>query len=385
MAYNFDRRIDRRKSDCVKWDIFPDDVLPMWVADMDFISPEPVIRALREKVDQGVFGYGCEPADLREILVSQLEQRFHWKVAPDALVFIPGVVTGFNLVCHTFTNPGDGLLIQTPVYPPILHANLNSGLHREEIELDHNPDGGYSVDMQEFEDTITDRTRIFLLCNPHNPVGKVFKQPELEQMAEICMRHDLLICSDEIHGDLIFSGNRHAPIASLTPEIADRTITFMAPSKTYNIAGLAGSLAIIPNPELRKQFSDGRMGMVPEVNVLGMAAMRAAYLEGQPWLDELLVYLENNRNAMLEYIRTEMPTIHVHAPEGTYLAWLDCREAGIAGNPAKFFLEQARVAVNDGEEFGKGGEGFVRLNFGCPQSMLIEALEKIKVSLQAMG
>jgi cystathionine beta-lyase len=381
MKNDFDRRLDRRGTNCAKWDLYPEDVLPMWVADMDFRSPEPVVQALRERIDQGVFGYGTEPCDLREIIVARLEQCFHWKVAPEALVFLPGVVTGFNLACHTFTAPGDGLLIQTPVYPPILHAHLNSGLRSESVELTRYADGSYELDLHAFEEAITDTTRMFLLCNPHNPVGRVFRQAELENMAEICLRHDLLICSDEIHGDLIYSPNRHVPIASLSTEIAERAITFMAPSKTFNIAGLESSFAIIPNAELRKQFCHGRLGITPEVNVLGMVATRAAYLEGQEWLDEAMAYLTANRAALLGFLQTEMPSISCRAPEGTYLAWLDCRAAGIAGNPSKFFLEKAKVALNAGEDFGKGGEGFVRLNFGCPREMLMEALEKMKAAL----
>jgi cystathionine beta-lyase len=226
--------------------------------------------------------------------------------------------------------------------------------------------------------------RLFILCNPHNPVGRVFQRQELERMAEICLRHDMVICSDEIHCDLVFPGNRHVPMASLAPEIADQTITLMAPSKTFNIPGLKCSVAIVQNPELRKKLKRTHTGLVHGVNVMGYTAALAAYRDGQAWLDEVLRYMEANLDFLLQYVEAHLPGITMSRPEGTYLAWLRCHEAGIPGNPHEFFLKQARVAVNDGAVFGRGGEGFVRLNFGCPRSMLTEALDKMKEALLAL-
>ena len=242
-------------------------------------------------------------------------------------------------------------------------------------------DGSYTIDFDAFESAITNRTRVFLLCSPHNPVGRVWRRDELEHMADICQHRNLVICSDEIHGDLIFSGYRHVPIASLAPEIAERTITLIAPSKTFNIAGLGCSVAIIPNQELRRQYGAAHAGLVPHVNLMGYIATLAAYRDGQTWLDELLQYLERNRDVLLDYVRTQLPGVRLGKPEGTYLAWLDCRDAGIPGKPCEFFLHNAQVALNDGATFGQGGEGFVRLNFGCPRSTLIEALDKMKAAL----
>jgi cystathionine beta-lyase len=286
------------------------------------------------------------------------------------------------MAAHAFIKPGDGLLIQPPVYMPFLTTAGNAGGITQQAGLMRAPDGTYSVDMDAFNAAITGQTRMFLLCNPHNPVGRVFSPAELKAMAEACLRHNLVICSDEIHCDLVFSGHRHIPIASLSPEIAQRTVTLMAPSKTFNIAGLGCSFAIIQNPELRKQFQRAGGGMVHFVNMLGLVAGKAAYQEGQEWLDQLMAYLQGNRDYLVRFVNEQLPGVKMASPEGTYLAWLDCREAGLPVKPAEFFLKSARVGLNDGEAFGPGGEGFVRLNFGCPRAMLAEALERMKRALE---
>ncbi len=376
-----DQIIDRQSLEGDKWHRYDEDVLPLWVADMDFRCPDPVLGALRERVDHGVFGYPSELPELRPVFVERLQRLYDWHVSPEALVFLPGVITGFNLAIRSVTSPGDGVLVQTPVYSPILHAPGNHGCVLDEMELTRQPSGEYSVDPDRFAGAITDRTRVFVLCNPHNPVGRVFRRDELEQMAETCLEHDLIICSDEIHCDLLFPGYQHLPIATLSPEIAERTITLMAPSKTYNIAGLHCSVAIIENCELRQQYLDARAGLVSSVGGMGQAAALAAYRDGQPWLDTVLCYLESNLDCLLEYVATELPGIRMSRPEGTYLGWLDCREANLPKAPHEFFLEKARVALNDGAAFGKGGEGFVRLNFACPRQTLMEALHRMRAAL----
>lgn len=382
MANNLDELVDRRRSDSEKWRRYGEEVLPLWVADMDFRSPEPVIRALRERVEHGVFGYGCEPPELRGVLVERLQKLYGWSVPADALVFLPGVVVGFNLVCRALVGPDDGVLVQTPVYGPIHRAPALAGLASHSMELTRGPDGHYGVDLDAMERAVNERTRMFLLCSPHNPVGRVFRREELMGMAEVCLRHDLLICSDDIHCDLVFRGHPHLPIASLAREVAERTITLMAPSKTFNIAGLHFGVAIIENAELRKRFEEARRGLVPTPDVLSCTAALAAYREGQPWLDQVLAYLEANRDYLVEYVRANLPGIRVTVPEGTYLAWLDCRGAALPTCPQQFFLERAQVALNDGAWFGRGGEGFVRLNFGCPRSILVEALERMRKALE---
>ncbi len=379
--YDFDRIIDRRSTGSIKWRHYADDVLPMWVADMDFAAPEAVLEALHTRITHGVLGYEEPPAALVEVIIARLQHLYNWTIAPEAICFLPGVVTGFNLAAQAFLTPGDGLLIQTPVYPPFLSVAGKAGAVSHIMELTRGEDGRYSVDFALFEHTITDRTRMFLLCNPHNPVGRVFREDELATMAELCLRHNLLICSDEIHCDLIFNGHRHIPIATLAPEIAARTITLMAPSKTFNIAGLHCAFAIITDAELRRQYLAARRGIVEMVNVLGYTAALAAYREGQPWLDALLRYLEANRDVVVAFVQQQMPGITVTSPEGTYLAWLDGRAAGIPGSVYTFFLNEARVALNDGPTFGPGGEGFVRLNFGCPRALLMEGLERMRAAL----
>ena len=381
MTYDFDRLVDRRHTDSSKWQKYGPDVVPLWVADMDFQSPEPVIRALRERVEHGVFGYlALEQPEFHELFADRLLKRYNWRVSPDAVVLIPGVIPGFNVAGRVLAAPGDGLILQTPVYPPILRAASSIGLTREEAPLARRPDGSYAPDLDAFVAAIRERTRFFLLCNPHNPVGRVFSRDELTRLAEVCLRRGLAIVADEIHCELTLDGQRHTPIASLAPEISERTITLMAPSKTFNLAGLKCSVAIIPNAALREKFVAGRVDLVQTVNVLGYAAAFAAYRDGQPWLDELLRYLEANRDFVVEYVRARLPGVAVAPPEATYLAWLDCRNAGPAApDPFTFFLEKARVALSDGALFGAGG--FVRLNFGCPRSILTEALDRMSLAL----
>jgi len=383
-AFDFDRRIERRNTASIKWDYYPADILPAWVADMDFAAPEPVLAALRARIDHGVFGYGLPPAELREVIVARLARLYDWHIAPEMLTFMPGVVPGFNLACKALAQPGEGLLIQTPVYHPILHAAQNHGLERQAVPLVRRSDGSYGIDFDAFEVAITKRSRLFILCNPHNPVGRVFTEKELARMAEICLSHNLYICSDEIHGDLIFSGQRHLPIAALAPEIAARTITLMAPSKSYNIAGLECSFAVIPDPELRQRFRAARAGLVPSANILGYEAALAAYRDGDAWLEALLGYLEANRDYLQAAVDAgALPGVRMATPEGTYLAWLDCRGAGIFDQAGDFFIEHGRVALNDGAMFGEEGRGFVRLNFGCPRSLLEEIIRRMQAALNA--
>lgn len=378
MLFDFDTLPNRRESDSEKWGAFGDDKLPMWVADMDFKSPDQVLEILHERINHGVFGYAIPPKGVKDSVVEWLFNRHEWAVQPEDLIFIPGVVVGFNLAAHAVTRPGDGVILQTPTYGPFFDVAGNVNLLQQESELRKGSDGQYRIDFDAFEACITGRSKIFMMCNPQNPTGRVFQQDELEKMAEICLRHKIIICSDEIHSDLVFSESKHLPIAKLSPEIASNTITLIAPSKTFNLAGLKISIAIISDKNLRKRFKNARKGLLSGVNILAYYASLAAYRDGAPWLTALLTYLEDNRDYLHHFIHNELPGITMTKPEGTFLAWLDCRHAGIPGKPSEFFKANARVVMNDGERFGKGGEGFVRLNFGCPRSMLEEALEKMK-------
>jgi cystathionine beta-lyase len=383
VSRDFDAIIDRRHTESLKWSRYDGDVLPLWVADMDFPVPEPVVRALEARVAHPIFGYGQPPEGLREVVRERLARLYGWRVDLDAICFLPGVVSGFNLACRAVGAPGDEVVVEAPVYPPMLAAPENAGRTCKTVPLVEGRDR-YEHDFDAFERAITGRTSLFLLCNPHNPVGRVFERAELERLAEICLRRDVVICSDEIHCDIVYPGHRHVPIASLAPEVAARTITLFAPSKTYNIAGLCCSVGVVPNPDLRAGLERAGAGLVPSVNVLGYAAALAACRDGQVWLDALLVYLQRNRDYVLEYVATHMPGVRCQRPEGTFLAWLDCREASLPDRPCQFFLERARVALNDGATFGAGGAGFVRLNFGCPRATLAEALERMRAALEEL-
>ncbi len=384
MTYDFDRPIERRGTDSYKWQDYGDDVLPLWVADMDFAAPEAVLRALHDRVNHGVFGYGRPPAELTEVICERMQRLYQWEVTPEQIIYLPGLVAGLNLVCRAMGEPGEGVLVQTPVYPPFLTAPENHHLTLQTAELIYRREGQllrYEIDDDQFEAAITPSTRLFILCNPHNPVGRCYTQAELTRLAEICARHDLIICADEIHCDLRLDDVPHLPLAALSPEIANRCITLMAPSKTFNIAGLDCGFAIVSNPNLRRRLTVASRGIVPGVNVMGATAALAAFKEGQLWLDEVLPYLAANRDFLVDYVLHHLPGLSLTAPQATYLAWLDCREAGIEGNPHQFFLKQARVALNDGPNFGPCGEGFVRLNFGCTRATLVEALERMRLAL----
>jgi cysteine-S-conjugate beta-lyase len=388
MRYDFDHVPGRRSTGCMKWNKYDGDVLPLWVADMDFPVAEPILQSLQCSLDHGIFGYPeVHPSpeaisDLQLVLVERMQRLYNWQVSPEEIVFLPGVIVGLNLTCHAMATPGGNVLVQTPVYPPFLSTPTNAGMQRQDALLSHASDGHYEIDWQVFEDGLTEQTRVFILCNPHNPVGRVFRKDELERMAEICLHKGVVICSDEIHCDLLFKGHKHIPIASLDKEIARNTVTLMAPTKTFNIAGLQCSFAIIQNQDLRMKLEGSMQGLVMWVNLIGMTATLAAYKDGQEWLDQVLQYLEGNRDFLFDYVKAHLPQVQMVRPEGTYLAWLDCRNTGIQGNPYKFFLKKAHVAFNDGVTFGKGGEGHVRLNFACTREVLTEALERMKAALE---
>ena len=384
MKYDFDQVIERRNTDSVKWLRYGNEVLPLWVADMDFVSPEPIVKALHERVDHRIFGYAMASKELVSVIRERLKRLYEWDVPTEHIILVPGVVTGLNLAFLLFADPGDGVLVQPPVYSHFITDPVSRGRTLNESPLDRTGDT-YEIDFDAFEHTITRETRIFVLCNPHNPVGRVFRKDELERLADVCMRRNLLICADEIHCDLLYPGYRHTPIATLSEEAADRTITFMAPSKTFNIAGLKFSFAIIRNPNLREAWLRGSEGLIPHVNAMGLAAALAAFRDGQEWLDQCLSYLTMNRDFLAEYVRKNLSPIEMTRMEGTYLAWLDCRQTGIPGNPYHFFLKEAKVALNNGTECGEGGEGFVRLNFACPRSILVDALERMRSALQRLG
>jgi cystathionine beta-lyase len=383
MKYDFDRVIERRGTDSYKWKDYGDDVLPMWVADMDFVSAEPIIQALHQRIDHGVFGYTRPTLELRAVIQERLKEVYQWEIGEEEIVFLPGLVTGLNLFYHAFSIPGDGVLVQPPVYFHFVRDPVTHGRVLDDPPLVQKGDT-YEIDFTLFEKAIGDRTKVFLFCNPHNPVARVFTRKELEKVAEICLRHGVLICSDEIHCDLLYPGYQHVPIATLGPEVANQTITLMAPSKTYNLAGLHCGFAIIQNSKLRRTWQTFASGLIPGVNIMGEVAALAAFRTGQEWLNQVLDYLKGNRDYLAQYIKEKLPSIRMTKMEATYLAWLDCRETGIPGNPFDFFLKEAKVALNDGVTFGRGGKGFVRLNFACPRKTLTEALDRMSCALEKL-
>ena len=369
---------DRRGTGSSKWSRYPDDVLPLWVADMDFAVAPCIVDALRDRLDHPVFGYSVAEDGLRNRIVDRLATRHGWHVAPEHLVFLPGVEPGFNMALRALLSPGDAVAVQTPNYRPILAAPGHWNLRRLDLPL-RREQGRWHVDREQFTATVR-HARAFLLCNPHNPTGTAFTRDCLAAMARACLDAGALIISDEIHGDVVFDEREHVPIASLGPEVADRTITLMAASKSFNISGLKAAFAIIPNPALREEFNASRLGMVDSVNAFGLVATGAAYAGGQSWLTSLLGILQDNRDHLVREIASRFPQLSMSVPEATFLAWIDCRAAGLE-HPQRFFLDHARVGLNDGGEFG--AEGFVRLNFGCARATLDEALDRMHRSLAA--
>lgn len=392
MPYNFDQIIDRRSSNSIKWNAYPEDVLPLWVADMDFAAPEPIIKALQKAIAHGVFGYELPGKALLEPVAARMKTLYGWDVAPESVVAITGLVSGFYAAAQALCRPGDGYLIQPPVYMPFNDIQKHQGVIRQEAKLTKVAQDNilrYQINWDSFDNAFHSggsRTKMFLLCNPHNPTGQMYSAEELSRMAQTCLKHDTVIVADEIHSELLLGEQKHVPVASLSPEIAEKSITLIAPSKTFNIAGLFCGFAIIPNKELRERYKEQVERMTLHVASLAQVAAQAAFSgECEGWLAELISYLRANRDFLVDFVRQELPGISITRPEATYLAWLDSSglvESGkISGNPYTFFLKNARVALNNGATFGADGENFLRLNFGCPRATLEQALERMKKAL----
>ncbi len=377
-ATRFDQLIDRRATSSEKWEKYADsEILPMWVADTDFMAPQPVIEALHQRIDHGVFGYTCTPPELNRLVIERMQALYDWNIDTNDLVWLPGLVCGLNLACRSVGESGSAVITPAPVYPPFMSAPRLSDRSLIKVPLKRDEDGRTVIDLEALEAAITPAAKLLLFCNPHNPGGTLYRREELEALAEIIIRHDLIICSDEIHCDLILEpGLTHTPIASLGDEIAARTITLMAPSKTYNIAGLGCSFAVIQNPELRQRFQRVRKGIVPDVNLLGYTAALAAYRDGDEWNRAQLNYLRGNRDYLVEAINA-IPGLKLDPIEATYLAWIDV-SAACLDNPPHFF-EQAGIGMSPGRDFGD--DRFMRLNFGCPRALLEQAVDRIRRAL----
>ncbi|MEJ2219767.1 MAG: PatB family C-S lyase [Desulfobacterales bacterium] len=377
ICIDFGLPVERRNTTSMKWDKYKGrDIIPLWVADMDFCSPPAVIDALQQRIAHGVFGYTVPPESLNTIVVKMLQADYGWEIEPQWLVWLPGLVTGLNVACRAVGKDDDDVMTAVPVYPPFLSAPENSRRHLVKVPLQEK-DNQWTFDFDRLESEITPHTRLFLLCNPHNPVGRVFTRDELTRLAMICQKHDIIICSDEIHcGMLLDEDKTHLPTAMLDPDVAQRTITLMSPSKTFNLPGLGCAFAVISDEKLRSRFVLAKSGIVPLVNAMGFAAAEAAYRDCADWHAGLLEYLRGNRETVAQAV-ADMPLLSMAPIEATYLAWIDVRAADLA-NPVRFF-EDAGVGLQDGIEFD--GPGFVRLNFGCQRPLLEEALDRMKAAL----
>ena len=385
----FDERINRFDTHSVKWDhteaIFEkEDLLPMWVADMDFRAPQPVIDALTTRIQHGIFGYSMPTENTKSAIQGWLNRRHHWSIQQDWIVFTPGVVPALSAAVNTYTEKGDKVVIQSPVYYP-----FRDMVEKSEREVVDNPlvrrNGKYEMDFNDLETKIADpEVKMLLLCNPHNPVGRVWKKEELRKLAELCLANHVLIVSDDIHFDLIFKGYEHTLISSLSNEIAANTITCIAPSKTFNLAGMQLSTIIIPDEEKREKFNAymGKLGLFAP-SPFGITAVEAAYNHGEEWLDDLMDYLQENLSYLTTFINERLPQIDVIEPEGTYLVWLDFTKLNMSHEELEQFVQgEARLALDEGYIFGEGGKGFERINIACPQSVLQEGLERLEKAIK---
>jgi cystathionine beta-lyase len=384
MTFDFDTVIDRRGTDSQKWQKYAGrDILPLWVADMDFKSSPAIIAALQARVATGMFGYARPVKASVDAFVDAAAQRYGWKIDPAWIVWLPGLVVGLNLTASAFAEPGEEILTLTPVYPPFMSAPKNSG--RISTQVPFRLDAAnhrWEIDWAALEKAVTPKTKLFYLCNPHNPIARVWRREELVKLGEFCVRHDLLLCSDEIHCDLILDALPHIPTAVLGNEIARRTITLMAPSKTYNVPGMGTSMAIIPDAQLRARFHRAAAGVMAEVTGLGYVACEAAYRDSEPWRQELLACLRGNRDFLLDFVARELPGVTVEARiEATYLAWLNVSALKLPDPIAHF--EAHGVGLSDGAFFGAARGSHVRLNFGCPRATLTEALARMKRAVAA--
>lgn len=385
--FNLDEVIDRTGTNSGKWEniknVFGrDDLLPLWVADMDFQSPPEVTEAIVHRAQHPIYGYPSTPVEVKEVIKDWLDRRFKMSVDTKHLVFLPGVVYGLHIATMAFTAPGDKIIVQSPVYPPFFSSIEKTGRHVVQNPL-INKNGRYEMDFDQLESVIDRHTKAIFLCSPHNPIGRVWTTEELMKLGDIAAKHDLIVVADEIHGDLILNGHVQTPYYSLPSSLSERSISFMAPSKTFNLAGLFSSFALIKSDALRKEFENaiGRTG-AGRINVFGFEAMKAAYTHGENWLEEVLNYLEGNADFLVKAFEERIPQIKLVKPEGTYLAWLDCRELGMDDNTLKKWMaHKARLGLNAGITFGKQGSGYMRLNFACPRSLLEEAVNRLEKAI----
>lgn len=382
--YNFDKKVDRLGTGAVKWDIITkeysdDEIIPLWVADMDFEVPKEVRENIEKRLEHEIFGYTMVPDSYYEAAIGWFDKKHGWKVEKDWMVFTPGVVTGLNALVRTFSDEGDDIIIQTPVYhqfPKVIESTGRNIVDNPLIERD----GDYSMDFDNLKKVITDKTKILILCNPHNPVGRSWTEQELRELGEICLENDILVISDEIHSDLVYGENEHFVYSKLGKKFEDKSIVCTAPNKTFNIAGLKTANIVIANDDLRKEFEEelDRLS-IGGPTILGMIAQESVYKYGWDWYEGMMEYVEGNIDYVVDYINKNIPKIKVKKPESTYLLWLDCRDLGMEGEElSKFFIEKCKVLFNDGEVFGSEYNSYVRMNIATRRDLLTKALDNMK-------
>lgn len=390
MKFNFDKIIDRTNNFSAKWsemnkNFGTNNLLPMWVADMDFLTAPCVMEALKDRLEQGIFGYTTRPSSYNESIVNWLDNRFSWKINQEWLMFSPAVITSISLLIQNLTQKNDKIMIQEPVYSPfhsIVESNERNLVISPLVKLD---DGSYVMDYEDIEAKIKD-VKVFILCNPHNPVGRVWTREELTRLGEICLKHNVLVISDEIHSDIILKNHKHTPFASISKEFSENTITCMAPTKTFNLAGLQSSFLVISNPYyyevMDKAFS---ILDIKRNNAFSLVATEAAYNYGEDWLYELIKYIEDNVDFAIDYIKNYMPQLKVKKPEGTYLLWVDFSNLNVDKKDLKnALINKGRIALSDGSSFGIGGDGYYRINLACPRSMVLEGLKRIEFAINSL-
>jgi|TARA_B100002003_G_scaffold65360_3_gene60725 cystathionine beta-lyase len=396
MKYDFNQLINRRDTSCAKWDdveaVFgSEDILPMWVADMDFPIAKPITEALRKRTEHEIYGYTQTSPSVIEAVVNRMKRKYSWRIEPEWVVFTTGVVPVLHTAVRAFTHPGDEVIIQGPVYHPFWSAITANGcsVANNQLKLINRH---YEIDFKDLESKFgsgtggmmpSPRIKLMLLCHPHNPVGRVWTQEELSRVGEIIIKNDAIMVSDEIHGELLFRGFKHIPFAAISEEFEQNCLVCMAPSKTFNLAGLSTSSIIIPNKKIRDKFNTARAGIMSSPNIFGLVALEAAYRYGDEWLEQFLEYLQRNLEFLMRYFAERIPDIKVIKPEGTYLVWLDCRGLGMDTTSLRTFMrEQAKVGLEDGDTFGPSGAGFQRMNIACPQTTLEEGLNRIEQAVK---
>lgn len=390
MSFNFNKIIDRTNNFSAKWsemnkNFGTNDLLPMWVADMDFLTAPCIMEALKDRLEQGIFGYTTRPSSYNESIVNWLDNRFSWKIKKEWLMFSPAVITSISLLIQNLTQKNDKIMIQEPVYSPfhnIVELNERDLVISPLIKLD---DGSYILDYEDIEAKIKD-VKIFILCNPHNPVGRVWTREELTRLGQICLKHNVIVISDEIHSDIILKNHKHTPFASISKEFCKNTITCMAPTKTFNLAGLQSSFLVMSNPYYYEVMDRAFSTLdIKRNNAFSLVATEAAYNYGEDWLDELIKYIEDNVDFAIEYIKTNIPKLKVKKPEGTYLLWVDFNGLNVDEKDLKDALtNKGRVALSSGSSFGIGGGGYYRINLACPRAMVLEALKRIEFAINSL-